>query len=75
MILLRQLFSNDVLLPRRVFIPDDHVAVRQQDVRALIPIHIRHRQSVANAHRLIDLLLFEIRCLRLYSSGSEEEGQ
>ena len=62
-VLFGQFVRDDVLFPCRIFIPDDRMAVCQQDVRLPVAVHICHRKAVADADLAVDQLFFKLRRL------------
>ena len=59
MVLLRKLLRHDVFGPRRIFVPDDQVLVREQNVRLLVTVDVRDRYPVADLHLRVHVHRFE----------------
>ena len=52
---LGEIFGDDVLLPRRVLIPDNLFGVTQHDVGPFVAVHVRHRDAVADDDVGVDI--------------------
>ena len=55
MVQFSQFLGDDEFFPGRIAIPDDQIFVREQNIRPLVPIYIRDRDTVANFDLRIEI--------------------
>src|SRR5258708_30382360 len=52
---LSELFGNDVFLPTRILVPNNHVFIGKDNVRFFVPVYVRKGNAVTDADVGIDI--------------------